>query len=236
MTLLSSSTRITALHDRGNAAWHRLPPATSAAPDPLAASPAALAAAVTAAGVDDDPFLSLVAAQHLANFRLWHVEDLARIPSALDSEIAGAKRAIDRINQQRNDLAEQIDGALLASLESQSDTAHLHSETPGMMIDRLSILSLKLHHTIEEVSRPDAPSGHAQRNQERMHILQAQRADLAACLDLLWEDVTAGRRRFKIYRQLKMYNDPTLNPSLYGQRNFKEAATPPSAVLPAAEK
>lgn len=222
---LLSATDITALHDRSNATWHQLPPATSALPDPLAASAAATSSTLASTGVDHDPFLSLVAAQHLANFRLWHVEDLARIPSALDSEIAGAKRAIDRINQQRNDLAEQLDGWLLNKLGSQNESnpAALHSETPGMMIDRLSILSLKLYHTREEVSRPDAPPGHAARNQERLRILEAQRSDLAACLDALWQDVQAGTRRFKVYRQLKMYNDPTLNPALYRQT---AAATP----------
>ena len=201
-------------------------------PDPLAASPAVLSATLAATGVGNSPFLGLVAAQHLANFRLWHVEDLARIPSALDSEIAGAKRTIDRINQQRNDLAEQLDSWLLAGLGTQTEAGvALHSETPGMMIDRLSILSLKLYHTAEEIDRPAAPPGHAARNQERHRTLQAQRTDLAACLDTLWHDVITGNRRFKVYRQLKMYNDPHLNPALYNPPSPGATA----AALPAAK-
>jgi hypothetical protein len=84
------------------------------------------------------------------------------------------------------------------------------------MIDRLSILALKIFHTREEVERASAaPAGHAERNRERLAILEEQRADLAACLDDLWQATLAGTRRFKLYRQLKMYNDPTLNPAIY---------------------
>ncbi len=85
------------------------------------------------------------------------------------------------------------------------------------MIDRLSILSLKIYHTREESCREDAPAGHAERNCERLVILEEQRADLAHCLDTLWSDILAGKRRFKLYRQMKMYNDPSLNPAIYGK-------------------
>jgi hypothetical protein len=84
------------------------------------------------------------------------------------------------------------------------------------MIDRLSILSLKIFHTQEETARSNAPVGHTQRNLDRLAILEEQRADLAACLEALWQQVLAGACRFKLYRQLKMYNDPSLNPSIYG--------------------
>ena len=94
--------------------------------------------------------------------------------------------------------------------------AELNSESPGLMIDRLSILALKIFHTEEEIDRPNAPSGHQNRNRQRFTLLTEQRSDLVACLDQLWADVLAGKRRFKIYRQLKMYNDPTLNPAIYG--------------------
>ena len=83
------------------------------------------------------------------------------------------------------------------------------------MIDRLSILALKIYHTREEAERADAPEGHAERNRERLAILEEQRADLAGCLDALWQETLAGTRRFKLYRQLKMYNDPSLNPAIY---------------------
>lgn len=165
-----------------------------------------------------DPFLSLVAHQHLANFELWHTEDAARTPHATDADLARVKRRIDQTNQRRNDLSEQIDSALLAELSSHrlpNPAAPLHSESPGLMIDRLSILSLKIFHTHEEVERPSAPSGHRERNQERLATLSEQRTDLEQCLIRLWEESLAGTRRFKLYRQLKMYNDPTLNPAVY---------------------
>lgn len=161
-------------------------------------------------------FLDTVAAQHLANFELWHLEDQARAPGATDQKIAEVKRAIDRVNQRRNDLAEHCDRLLLASQKA-VPSAELHSESPGLMIDRLSILALKLYHTAEEIARGDAPPGHAERNRERHSILLEQRTDLAGCLDALWQDIREGRRRFKMYRQLKMYNDPSLNPLIYGQ-------------------
>jgi len=83
------------------------------------------------------------------------------------------------------------------------------------MIDQLSILALKIYHTREETERTDAPSGHADRNRDRLALLEQQRADLAACLDALWQETLAGTRQFKVYRQLKMYNDPFLNPAIY---------------------
>ena len=89
------------------------------------------------------------------------------------------------------------------------------------MLDRLSILALKIFHTREEIHRPNAPEGHAERNQERLALLEMQRQDLAACLDRLWQKVIGGERRFKVYRQLKMYNDASLNPAVYSERGNK---------------
>ena len=200
-------TDIPTLHDRLTARWHQeafeiwWPPA--------------------------DGWTSLVARQHLANFELWHTEDEARTPGATDADLARVKRRIDATNQRRNDLSEQIDQMLLDSLAAHdlpSADAPLHSESPGLMIDRLSILALKLFHTREEMERADAPEGHMARNQERLAILGEQRGDLAECLDRLWEDTLAGTRRFKLYRQLKMYNDPSLNPAVY--RNPEKAEQP----------
>jgi hypothetical protein len=194
------ASEIAILHDRWTGEWH-----------------AELPMAVNESGND---FLQTVFANHLANFNIWHAEDVTRLPEASDPEVAQAKRTIDCENQRRNDFAELCDTILLDYLERHglpNPTAELHTETPGLIIDRLSILSLKLFHTAEEVYRIGAPEGHAERNRERHHILIEQCDDLVQGLDRLWQQVLAGERRFKQYRQLKMYNDPTLNPALYLQ-------------------
>ena len=162
----------------------------------------------------NSPFEQLILNQHQANFDLWHCEDRARDPDATDAAIVATKRSIDRLNQLRNDLVEQLDLALLAAA-TPNPAAPLHSETPGLIIDRLSILSLKLFHTEEQLHR--STPAHRALNQERLHRLNEQRVDLAGCLHQLWHDVLTGQRRFKLYRQMKMYNDPALNPVLYGK-------------------
>ncbi|MEO6982639.1 MAG: DUF4254 domain-containing protein [Edaphobacter sp.] len=162
-----------------------------------------------------DGLMAIALAQHRANFDLWHEEDKARSPTVTDAEIARVKRAIDRLNQQRNDLVEKMDVWLLGRLE-QNEEAPLNSETPGLMIDRLSILALKIFHTREEAERMTATEGHRLRNKSRLALLEEQRGDLRGCLDTLWAEVLEGTRRFKLYRQMKMYNDPELNPAMYG--------------------
>lgn len=167
---------------------------------------------------NSDPWLDRVARQHRANFDLWHIEDEARTPGATDAQLADVKRRIDRTNQLRNDLAEELDRALLEWLAPQQlpfEEAPLHSESPGLIIDRLSILALKIYHTRDEAERADASPEHAERNRDRLAILEEQRSDLARCLDVVWRETLAGTRRFKLYRQLKMYNDPALNPAIY---------------------
>jgi hypothetical protein len=189
---------ITALHDHATRLWHEDAPAHLPTASELEAA---------------------ILAQHRANYELWHIEDEARTPGIDDATLARTKRAIDVVNQRRNDLAERCDTLLLemlAPLRLPHPTAELHSESPGLMIDRLSILALKLFHTREELARSDAPAGHAQRNQQRLGILMEQRADLHQALATLWRRVLSTERRFKVYRQLKMYNDPSLNPSMYG--------------------
>jgi hypothetical protein len=200
---LLSADVVVALHDRMTSLWHQQD--TEEEPEQDASS----------------EFLDAVAALHLANFELWHIEDQARAPHATDREIAEVKRAIDSTNQRRNDLMERCDSILLVILEGEglpAVTAELHSESPGLILDRLSILALKIFHTREEIGRANAPAGHEQRNRERLEVLEIQRTDLAGCLDRLWLQVVAGQRRFKLYRQLKMYNDPLLNPAVYAQR------------------
>jgi hypothetical protein len=207
-----SAERIVELQDQRTVAWHHSP----------GDSEAADAGAIADSNQDaESGWLDAVARQHRANFDLWHIEDEARAPGAAEAELAAVKRRIDKTNQRRNDLAEELDRALLGWLETgfleglPNAEAPLHSESPGLIVDRLSILSLKIYHTREEAEREDAPAGHAERNRERLAILEEQRSDLAACLDLLWRQTLAGTRRFKLYRQLKMYNDPTLNPAIY---------------------
>jgi hypothetical protein len=180
-------------------------------------------AGVTGAKADAGPdgladWLEAVRRQHRANFELWHIEDEARAPGASEADLAGVKLRVDVINQLRNDLAEQLDSILLGWLEPKglpNPAAELNSESPGLMIDRLSILALKIYHTREEAERTGAPAGHAERNRGRLAILEEQRAELAECLESLWLETLAGTRRFKLYRQLKMYNDPALNPAIY---------------------
>jgi hypothetical protein len=164
-----------------------------------------------------DGLIAIAMAQHRANFELWHEEDKARAPGVADAEVVRVKRAIDGLNQRRNDLMEKMDLWLMERLD-QDPVAPLHSETPGLMIDRLSILALKIYHTREEAHRASATEAHRLRNAERLAQLEEQREDLAGCLDALWAEVLKGTRRFKLYRQMKMYNDPELNPAVYNQK------------------
>jgi hypothetical protein len=164
-----------------------------------------------------DGLMALALAQHRANFELWHEEDKARVPRVPDAEIVRVKRAIDSLNQTRNDLVEKMDLWLIERLD-QDIASPLHSETPGLMIDRLSILALKIYHTREESCRASAAEQHRSKNAKRLTLLEEQRDDLAGCLDILWAEVLEGRRRFKLYRQMKMYNDPELNPAVYGRK------------------
>jgi hypothetical protein len=207
-----SSNAIVDLHDQLTRYWH-----TPDGETDRGTIPALKSIQNPVSGAESD-LLGRVTRQHRANFDLWHIEDEARTPGAADAALADVKRRIDATNQLRNDLAESLDRTLMDWLEPQglpNATAALHSESPGLMIDRLSILALKIYHTCEECERPDADEGHAERNRDRLCILEEQRTDLAACLDRLWRETLAGTRRFKLYRQLKMYNDPSLNPAIY---------------------
>jgi Protein of unknown function (DUF4254) len=192
--------QIARLHDQATMRWHQNDLASHAEP------PAS------------EPLIALILDQHRANFDLWHEEDKVREPEASDVRIAQVKHNIDTLNQTRNDLVEAIDRTLLATAGDQNPAAPLHSETPGLIIDRLSILALKIYHTSEEAHRATAAEAHRQKNRDRLALLEEQRNDLAACLDALWSEVRDGKRRFKLYRQMKMYNDPELNPMVYSHK------------------
>lgn len=155
---------------------------------------------------------------HHHNFVLWHQEDLARRDDIPDSAIKQAKRAIDRSNQLRNNAMEHFDEWLLITLSnlgSCSSTQPLHTETPGMIVDRLSILALKAYHMAEQAARTTATREHRALCDSKYRTICMQTVDLLACLDMLLVDLAAGRKGFKVYRQFKMYNDPQLNPQLY---------------------
>jgi hypothetical protein len=187
-----SATDLADLQTALTARWHQAPPA--------------------AAG---DGFDRLVQENHLRNFQLWHEEDIARRDDLGFEPVYRAKRNIDRFNQERNNFIEQMDQAIVAALQPPDAGCPRNSETPGMMIDRLSILALKEYHMQEETVRADASPQHREKCGEKLARLRTQRADLIHCLAELLADVSARRRTFSVYFQFKMYNDPALNPQLY---------------------
>lgn len=156
---------------------------------------------------------------HRFNSLLWGEEDLARRKDVPDSEIAANKRAIDGYNQKRNDAIESIDDLLLQRLTSIKPDAGawLNSETAGSIVDRLSIVSLKIFHMRLQTQRSDVSQKHIDDCLQKMQRLIEQRADLQSCLNILFGCAEKGKAYFKIYRQFKMYNDPTLNPYLYAK-------------------
>jgi hypothetical protein len=165
--------------------------------------------------------LYLVCEQHKYNFLLWHEEDIARSRDVGDARIAAVKRAIDGYNQKRNDAIEKIDDYLRRELDSlgikPAAGARLNTETPGQAIDRLSILALRIYHMDEQLVREDVDAEHVERVRSKLEILHTQHEDLSASLAELVAEIFTGAKRLKLYRQFKMYNDPTLNPYLYQQ-------------------
>lgn len=198
--------------------------------DVIAAHDAALASPPVSAEAND--VAGWVAVNHFHNRSLWAQEDLARRTQAPDAEIVANKRAIDRHNQARNDAIERIDEFLLSALglvdpatiatalpvSTVAPGARLNSETAGSMLDRISILGLKIAAMREQTQRTDVDDAHRQACGERLQRLIQQRADLGNCYDELLADARAGRAYFKVYRQFKMYNDPRLNPALVAEQ------------------
>lgn len=211
-----------------------LAPAVVAEHDRLLADPAWPPAAAPA-GVEGEPLWHWIRTNHRNNTLLWREEDLARRTQVEPAEIAGNKRAIDRFNQLRNDATERVDEILLTALglvdraSAATDTpvatvaagSRLNSETAGSMVDRMSILALKIAAMDAQCRRTDTDPAHLEASRRKLAQLRAQRADLGGCLDALLADARAGRAHFKVYRQFKMYNDATLNPALVAERKAK---------------
>jgi len=147
----------------------------------------------------------------------WHLEDIIRDPHIDPLEALGLKRRIDRSNQDRTDLVEEIDSYfrhLYISVKPLPE-ARLNTESPAWAIDRLSILALKIYHMQEQVERKDASQEHISKCQAKLSVLLEQQKDLSLAIDQLLEDIGAGRKIMKVYRQMKMYNDASTNPILY---------------------
>jgi Protein of unknown function (DUF4254) len=160
-------------------------------------------------------FMAIVEQNHHCNFELWHEEDRARRDDMGFEYVYRAKRSIDRWNQQRNDFVEKMDRHLLQEFAPFDDSLPANSETPGMIVDRLSIVSLKIFHMREESVRETASETHRTQCLAKVDVLLRQRHDLAGALASLLDDCRNKRRVFRVYFQFKMYNDPSLNPALY---------------------
>lgn len=150
----------------------------------------------------------------------WHLEDIIRDPEIDPVAALALKRRIDRSNQDRTDLVEKIDSyfrKIYADVKVLDD-ATINTESPAWAIDRLSILALKIYHMREQVERSDASQSHIEQCQVKLSVLLEQRVDLTTAIDQLLDDIAAGRKYMKVYRQMKMYNDPETNPVLYGKK------------------
>ena len=163
-------------------------------------------------------FAGLVEMNHAYNYQLWHAEDRARRNDMGHEFVYLAKREIDDCNQKRNNLMEAMDEWLFTQLNPAASThCPVHSETPGMMIDRLSIMALKAYHMDIQVSRTDVDETHRLLCQKKLDTILAQQKQLSACLEQFVSEIIAHTRTFRVYHQFKMYNDPALNPQLYSK-------------------
>ena len=164
-------------------------------------------------------FMALACEQFSFNFLLWHEEDIARSPDVGDAKIAEVKRNIDSHNQNRNDWIEKIDDWLTEQLDMHGlvpeKNAPMNTETPGSVIDRLSIMALRIYHMEEQRDRDDASGEHREKAEQKLAVCMMQLDELAAALEHLLAKIQDGKVRHRTYRQFKMYNDPTMNPYLY---------------------
>lgn len=162
-------------------------------------------------------FESLLYAKNWIDTVQWHLEDIIRNPEINPSEGLSIKRRIDKSNQDRTDTVERMDDFFLEAFRNVrfDKNSRINSETPAWLLDRMSILMLKIYHMKEQTERKDVSAQHLERCREKLSTLEEQKEDMRHAFDELMEDVGSGRRRFKVYRQMKMYNDSTLNPVLY---------------------
>lgn len=167
--------------------------------------------------LEAEGFYKLVQADHADNYQLWMAEDRARRDDRGFEFVYHAKREIDRWNQARNDQIEAMDLWIFEKLSPPAlGTCSVNSETPGMMIDRLSIMSLKIFHMAIQTQRAEATETHRETCRHKLGVLRTQRIMLHECLLTLISEIQSNKRTFAMYRQFKMYNDPNLNPQLYG--------------------
>ena len=148
----------------------------------------------------------------------WHLEDIIRDPHIDPVGALAIKRRIDQSNQDRTDLVETIDSFFYTKYRNITPRpdATINTESPAWAVDRLSILALKIYHMCEQAERPDATEAHRMTCQQKLNVLLEQQTDLSTAIDQLLADIEAGRKWMKVYKQMKMYNDPETNPVLYG--------------------
>ncbi|MBR5725137.1 MAG: DUF4254 domain-containing protein [Muribaculaceae bacterium] len=169
---------------------------------------------------DDGTIENSLARKNWIDAVQWHLEDIIRDEDIDPVDALALKRRIDRSNQDRTDLVEKIDSyfrQMYAGVEILPD-ATINTESPAWAIDRLSILALKIWHMREQTERTDADATHIANCQAKLEVLMEQRSDLTTAIDQLLDDITEGRKYMKVYRQMKMYNDPDTNPVLYGKK------------------
>jgi len=166
-------------------------------------------------------FEALLYAKNWIDTVQWHLEDIIRLPEINPAEGIQLKRRIDKSNQDRTDMVERVDDYFLEQFKGITPKAgaRINSETPAWLLDRMSILLLKIYHMKEQTERTDVSPEHLAKCEAKLRILTEQREDMRLAFDELMEDIGTGSRRFKVYRQMKMYNDASLNPVLYGQKN-----------------
>lgn len=164
-----------------------------------------------------DSFNGLLYGKNWIDTVQWHLEDIIRSPTIDPVEALAIKRRIDKSNQERTDMVEKLDDFFLDQFKNvkSSHGTRINSETPAWLLDRMSILMLKIYHMKEQTERKDASADHIKSTNAKLAILMEQKSDMQIAFDELVEDIAQGRRRFKVYRQMKMYNDPSLNPTLY---------------------